>query len=125
MARIEGVVLPEKKRVEYGLTYLYGIGLTSSRDILKKCGISLDIRVKDLSNEQIAAIQEEISGNYKIEGSLRREVIDNIENQKRIKSFRGSRHKASLPIKGRTKSNARTRKGNGTPVAFGRKVTKK
>ncbi|HVX01238.1 MAG TPA: 30S ribosomal protein S13 [Candidatus Babeliaceae bacterium] len=129
MARIEGVNLPPNKRVEYGLTYLFGIGLKTSRMILTKLGINYDTRVKDLVDEQIAAIQKEISGNYPIEGDLRKEIKLNIKRLQDIGSYRGLRHKKSLPVRGqRTKTNARTRKGPrkaGTAVALKRKVTKK
>ena len=129
MARIEGVNLPSNKRIEYGLTYLYGVGLKLSQDILKKLKISFDTRVKDLTNEEIAAIQKEVSNNYKTEGELRKEISLNIKRLQEIGSYRGSRHKKGLPARGqRTKTNARTRKGPrkaGGAVALKRKVTKK
>ena len=104
MARISGTNLPDKKRVEYGLTYIYGIGLNSSRDILNKTKISFDKRVKDLTNEDIAEIQKEITGNYITEGDLRKEVTLNIKRLQEIGSYRGLRHKKSLPSRGqRTK----------------------
>jgi small subunit ribosomal protein S13 len=112
MARIEGVLLPGEKRVEYGLTYLFGIGLTLSREILKVTGVNPDIRTKDLSHEQVAAIQKYISQNFKVEGELRKEVTLNIKRLQEIGCYRGLRHKKSLPVRGqRTKTNARTRKG--------------
>jgi small subunit ribosomal protein S13 len=126
MVRIEGVPLPENKRVEYGLTYVFGIGLKLSRDILSKLNISYDIRVKDLTDEQAARIQKEIATNYKVEGELRKEVSLNIRRLQEIKCYRGDRHKKGLPVRGqRTKTNARTRKGpKKAPVALKRKVTK-
>ena len=112
MARIEGVFLPKAKRIEYGLTYIYGIGLPTSQEILKKCKISLDVRVKDLTSEQIAAIQQEINVAHKVEGDLRKEVTLDIKRLQEIGSYRGLRHRRSLPVRGqRTKTNARTRKG--------------
>jgi small subunit ribosomal protein S13 len=129
MARIEGVNLPTKKRIEYGLTYLFGIGLKRSRDILVKLKIDFNKRVKDLSNEEVASIQKEVSQNYKTEGELRKEIMLNIRRLQEIGSYRGSRHKRSLPVRGqRTKTNARTRKGPrkaGSAIALKRTVTKK
>jgi len=127
MARIEGVNLPANKRSEYGLTYLYGIGLNSSQKILKKVGVSFDKRVKDLTDEEISKIQKEINENYQVEGELRKEVTMNIRRLQEIGSYRGLRHKKGLPVRGqRTKTNARTRKGpKKNPVAMKRKVTKK
>lgn len=129
MARIEGVNLPREKRIEYGLTYLYGIGLKFSRDILNKLNINFDKRVKELSDEEIASIQKEISTNYVTEGDLRKEIKLNIKRLQEIGSYRGLRHKKSLPVRGqRTKTNARTRKGPrkaGSAVALKRKITKK
>lgn len=112
MARIEGVFLPNEKRVEVGLTYIFGIGLPTSKIILDKAGISPDTRVKSLTNEQVAAIQKEITGVFKVEGDLRKEITLNIKRLQEIGSYRGLRHKKSLPCRGqRTKTNARTRKG--------------
>lgn len=112
MARIEGVFLPSQKRVEIGLTYIFGIGLTLSRKILATTNVSPDVRVKDLSSEQIAAIQKEITSGYKVEGDLRKEITLNIKHLQAIGTYRGLRHKKSLPVRGqRTKTNARTRKG--------------
>ncbi len=129
MARIEGVNLPSSKRIEYGLTYVFGIGLTSSRDILNKLKISFDKRVKELTDGEVAAIQKEITGNYKAEGELRKEIMMNIKRLQEISSYRGLRHKRGLPVRGqRTKTNARTRKGPrrlGGAVALKKKVTKK
>lgn len=129
MARIEGVNLPSSKRIEIGLRYVFGIGPTLSREILNKVGINLDTRVKDLTDEEIAAIQKEVSTNYTAEGELRKEIMLNIKRLQEIGSYRGSRHKRGLPVRGqRTKTNARTRKGprkKGSAVALKRKVTKK
>jgi small subunit ribosomal protein S13 len=129
MARIEGVNLPRDKRIEYGLTYVFGIGLKTARDILSKLTIDFDTRVKDLPDEHIAAIQKEISTNYPVEGDLRKEIKLNIKRLQDIGSYRGLRHKKSLPARGqRTKTNARTRKGPrkaGAAIALKRKVTKK
>lgn len=127
MARIEGVNLPANKRVEYSLPYIFGIGLAGAQDILTKLSINFDTRVKDLTDAEIAAIQKEITDNYKVEGELRKEITLNIKRLQEIGSYRGLRHKRGLPVRGqRTKTNARTRKGpKKNPVALKRKVTKK
>ena len=127
MIRIEGVNLPLKKRVEYGLTYIRGLGVASTRDILKKLKISLDKRVKDLTDLEVSAIQKEITASYPVEGELRKEVALNIKRLQEIGAYRGIRHKRGLPTRGqRTKTNARTRKGpKKHPVAMKKKVTKK
>lgn len=129
MARIEGVNLPREKRIEYGLTYIFGVGLKRSQDILSKLKISFDKRIKDLTNDEIAAIQKEISTKYVTEGDLRKEIRDNIKRLQEIGSYRGLRHKRSLPVRGqRTKTNARTRKGPrkaGSAIALKKKITKK
>lgn len=129
MARIEGVELPRNKRIEYGLTYIFGVGLKRSRDILAKINIDIDKRVKDLSDAEIAAIQKEITSSYTVEGDLRKQIMLNIRRLQEIGSYRGLRHKRGLPVRGqRTKTNARTRKGprkSGSIVALKRKVTKK
>lgn len=112
MARIAGVDLPRDKRVEIGLTYIYGIGLASSRKILEEAGVDPDIRVKDLSEEDAGKIRKIIDGEYMVEGDLRREVSMNIKRLMEIGSYRGIRHRRSLPVRGqKTKTNARTRKG--------------
>jgi len=112
MARIEGVFLPKEKRVEVGLTYIFGIGLPTSKKILSSAHVSPDTRVKDLSSSQVAAIQNEINAGYKVEGDLRKEITLDIKRLQEIGSYRGLRHKRSLPARGqRTKTNARTRKG--------------
>lgn len=112
MARIAGVDLPREKRVEIGLTYIYGIGLSSSRKILEEAGVDPDIRVKDLSEEDAGKIRKIIDSEYLVEGDLRREVSMNIKRLMEIGSYRGIRHRRSLPVRGqKTKTNARTRKG--------------
>lgn len=127
MARIQGVDLPRDKRIEYALPYVFGIGLKTAQVILKKLAINFDIRVKDLSEDQIARIQKEVATGYLTEGDLRKEIRTNVRRLQEIGSYRGLRHKKSLPVRGqRTKTNARTRKGpRGTAVALKRKVTKK
>jgi len=129
MARIEGVNLPNSKRIEYGLTYVFGIGLKASQDILNKLKIDFNKRVKDLSDEEIAAIQKEVSNSYVTEGELRKEITLNIKRLQEIGCYRGLRHKKGLPTRGqRTRTNARTRKGPrraGCAIALKRKVTKK
>jgi len=125
--RIEGINLPLNKRVEYGLTYIFGIGLKSSQDILTKLNIDFDKRIKDLQDQEVALIQKEISNNYIIEGALRKKVFMDIERLIKIKSYRGLRHKKGLPVRGqRTRTNARTRKGpRKQPVAKKKVATKK
>ena len=111
MARISGVDLPKEKRVEIGLTYIYGIGRASSNKILAKANVNPDTRVKDLTDEQVQAIRNAME-DYKVEGDLRREVALNIKRLTEIGCFRGIRHRRGLPVRGqRTKTNARTRKG--------------
>ena len=111
MARISGVDLPKEKRVEIGLTYIYGIGLKRSQKILKDAGVNPDTRVKDLTADQEQAIRKAMSG-FIVEGDLRREVALNIKQLVEMGCYRGTRHKKSLPVRGqRTKTNARTRKG--------------
>ena len=118
MARIEGVDLPRNKRVEVGLTYLYGIGPTRAQAILAQTKVNPDIRVKDLSEADVQAIREFISKNYKVEGDLRREVQMSIKRLIEIGSYRGMRHRRNLPVRGqRTKTNSRTRKGTKKTVA--------
>ena len=112
MARIAGVDLPKEKRVEVGLTYIYGIGLSRSQKILEKTGISPDVRVKDLTDDDLAKIRKVIDEDYSVEGDLRREVALNIKRLTEIGCYRGLRHRRGLPVRGqRTKTNARTRKG--------------
>ena len=112
MARIAGVDLPMKKRVEYGLTYIYGIGLTSSRLILDATGISYNKRVHELSEDDVAAIRKEIQAGFQVEGDLRKKVAMDIKALMDMGSYRGLRHRKGLPVRGqKTKTNARTRKG--------------
>lgn len=112
MARIAGVDLPNKKRVEHGLTYIYGIGLTVSRSILKALDISFDKRVYELSEDEVATIAKYIRDNHIVEGDLRKKVSMDIKSLMEIGSYRGIRHRRSLPVRGqKTKTNARTRKG--------------
>ena len=113
MARIAGVDLPREKRVEIGLTYIYGIGVASSNKILAKAGVNPDTRVKDLTDDQVGAIRKVLEDDeYKLEGDLRREVALNIKRLTEIGCYRGLRHRRGLPVRGqRTKTNARTRKG--------------
>lgn len=123
MARIAGVDLPRDKRVEIGLTYIYGIGLSTAQQILKTTGVNTDTRVKDLTEEEAQLLRSEIVNNHKVEGDLRREVSMNIKRLMDIGCYRGLRHKQGLPVRGqRTKTNARTRKGPSRPVA-GKKKT--
>ena len=118
MARIEGVDLPRNKRVEIGLTYLFGIGPTRAQAILAHTKVNPDIRIKDLSEADVAAIREFISKNYKVEGDLRREVQMSVKRLIEIGSYRGMRHRRNLPVRGqRTKTNSRTRKGTKKTVA--------
>ncbi len=112
MARIAGVDLPREKRVEIGLTYIFGIGRTKSNEILAKTGVNPDTRVKDLTEEEVIKIREVVDKEYKVEGDLRREQALNIKRLMEINCYRGIRHKKNLPVRGqRTKTNARTRKG--------------
>ena len=112
MARIAGVDLPRDKRAEIGLTYIFGIGPTSSKEILQMTGISPDLRIKDLDEAQIARLRDVIERNYKVEGDLRREVNMTIEGLQEIGSYRGLRHRRNLPAHGqRTRTNARTKRG--------------
>ncbi|MDR1794315.1 MAG: 30S ribosomal protein S13 [Erysipelotrichaceae bacterium] len=117
MARIAGIDLPRDKRIVVALTYIYGIGRSTSETILKKAGISEEIRSKDLTDEQVNAIRSQVD-HYRIEGDLRREVSLNIKRLMEIGSYRGIRHRKSLPVRGqRTRTNARTRKGPRRVVA--------
>ena len=117
MARIAGVDLPRDKRVEIGLTYIYGIGANKSKEILKATGVNPDIRVKDLSENELTLIRQEVA-KYQVEGDLRRETAMNIKRLMEIGSYRGLRHRKGLPVRGqRTKTNARTRKGPAKTVA--------
>jgi small subunit ribosomal protein S13 len=112
LARIAGVDLPREKRVEIGLTYIFGIGLTTSQQILRETGINPDTRVRNLTEEEIVRLREYIDRNLKIEGDLRREISQNIKRLMEIGCYRGLRHRRGLPVRGqRTHTNARTRKG--------------
>ena len=118
MARISGVDLPREKRVEIGLTYIYGIGRVSSNKILAAADVNPDTRVKDLADEEVARIRDVIDGEYTVEGDLRREVAMDIKRLQEIGCYRGIRHRKSLPVRGqKTKTNARTRKGPKKTVA--------
>ncbi len=122
MARIAGVDLPREKRVEIGLTYIYGIGLSSSQKILKDAGINPDTRVKDLTDDDVNLIRKAME-HYKVEGDLRREVALNIKRLTEIGCYRGLRHRRGLPVRGqRTKTNARTRKGPRKVVSKSKKA---
>ncbi|MGN6324366.1 30S ribosomal protein S13 [Pseudolysinimonas sp.] len=126
MARLAGVDIPRDKRVEVALTYIYGVGRTRALATLKETGISGDIRVKDLTDDQLVALRDFIEGNYKVEGDLRREVQADIRRKVEIGSYEGLRHRRGLPVRGqRTKTNARTRKGPKRTVAGKKKAGKK
>ncbi|HDK25598.1 MAG TPA: 30S ribosomal protein S13 [Candidatus Atribacteria bacterium] len=125
MARIAGVDLPKNKRIEIGLTYIYGIGLTSAQSILKEAGVNVDTRVKDLTEDEINRIKEIIDKKYKVEGELRSDITSSIKRLMDIGSYRGLRHRRGLPVRGqRTKTNARTRKGPKKTVGAKRKKAK-
>lgn len=122
MARIAGVTIPNDKRVEVALTYVHGIGITSSRKILAKTGISPETRVKDLTETEVSKLREEIDKNFTVEGDLQRLVALSVSRLKEIGSYRGLRHKNSLPAHGqRTKTNARTKRGKKVTMGSGRK----
>ncbi len=129
MARISGIYLPKDKRVEVALTYIYGIGLKLSKDILKSTGVNPDTRVKDLKHEEVALLQKKIAADCVVGGDLKKDVTLNIRRLQEIGSYRGLRHKRSLPVRGqRTKTNARTRKGPrkaGSVIAKKKVATKK
>ena len=118
MARIAGVDIPNQKRVEIALTYIYGIGRKSSNDILARTGIDPDKRAKDLTEDEIAKIRDELEAHYSVEGDLRRDVAMNIKRMVEINCYRGIRHRKGLPVRGqRTKTNARTREGPAKTIA--------
>ena len=118
MARIAGVDIPNAKRVEIALTYIYGIGRKSANDILAKTGVNPDTRAKDLTEEEIAKLRDVIENDYTVEGDLRRDVALNIKRMVEINCYRGIRHRKGLPVRGqRTKTNARTRKGPAKTIA--------
>ncbi len=126
MARISGVDLPREKRVEVGLTYIYGIGRSLSNLILEHTGVNPDVRVRDLTDDDIVKIRNFIDSNFQVEGDLRREVTQNIKRKVEIGSYQGIRHRRGLPVRGqRTHTNARQRKGPRRAVAGSKKVTKK
>lgn len=126
MARLAGVDIPREKRVEIALTYIYGVGRTRALETLAETGIDGNIRVKDLSDDQLVALRDYIEGNYKVEGDLRREVAADIRRKVEIGSYEGLRHRRGLPVRGqRTKTNARTRKGPKRTVAGKKKPGRK
>jgi small subunit ribosomal protein S13 len=125
MARIAGVDLPRDKRVEIGLTYIFGVGRTTARDILEKTGVSPSLRVRDLSDADVNKLRQAIEKDYRVEGALRTEVAMNIKRLMDIGSYRGIRHRRGLPVRGqRTHTNARTKKGPRRAIAGKKKVTK-
>jgi small subunit ribosomal protein S13 len=125
MARISGVDLPREKRIEYALTYIFGIGINIAHDIIRDTGISPDTRVKDLTEQEISKLRDYIDHNVKVEGDLRREVSMNIKRLMEIGCYRGLRHRRGLPVRGQnSKQNARTRKGPKRQVAGKKKAAK-
>ena len=125
MARIAGVNLPNQKRLEIGLTYIYGIGPSTAREILAALGLSADEKIKDLTDEEVTKLQRYIDENYQVEGDLRRERQQAIKRLTEIGAYRGLRHRRGLPVNGqRTKTNARTRKGPKKTVGRGKKAAK-
>ena len=125
MARLAGVDIPNEKRIEIALTYIFGVGRTRAKETLAATGISPDIRVKDLTDEQLITLRDYLEANYKIEGDLRREVDADIRRKNQINCYQGQRHRKGLPVRGqRTKTNARTRKGPKRTVAGKKKATK-
>ena len=126
MARIAGVDLPRDKRVEIGLTYIYGIGLATSQEVLRKTGVSADIRIKDLAEGEVIRLREVIDRDYVVEGDLRREVGLNIKRLQEIGCYRGLRHRRNLPVHGqRTRTNARTKRGTRRTVAGKKRAARK
>ena len=125
MARLAGVDIPNEKRIEIALTYIFGVGRTRAKETLAATGISPDIRVKDLTDELLITLRDYLEANYKIEGDLRREVDADIRRKIQINCYQGQRHRKGLPVRGqRTKTNARTRKGPKRTVAGKKKATK-
>ena len=125
MARLAGVDIPNEKRIEVALTYIYGVGKTRANQTLAATGVNPDTRVKDLTDEQLIELRDYLESNYKIEGDLRREVDADIRRKIQINSYQGQRHRRGLPVRGqRTKTNARTRKGPKRTVAGKKKATK-
>jgi len=126
VARIAGINIPDNKRVEIALTYVFGIGIPQSRKILNTAQINLDRRVKDITESELNKIRDLISAHYQVEGDLSREISGNIKRLKEINAYRGLRHKANLPVRGqRTKTNARTKRGKRVAVGSGRKPISK
>ena len=126
MARIAGVNLPNQKRLEIGLTYIYGIGQSTAQKILAELGLSPDTKVKDLTDEEVTKLREYIDSKLEVEGDLRRERTQSVKRLGEIGSYRGIRHRRGLPVNGqRTRTNARTRKGPAKPVSRGKKATAK
>ena len=126
MARIVGVDIPDNKRLEVALTYIFGIGFTTSKRIIKELELDGDAKVKDLSEDQVFKLQRHISGSFKVEGDLRRELTQNVKLLIDIGTYRGTRHRKGLPVRGqRTKTNARTRKGPRKTVARSKKAVEK
>ena len=125
MARLAGVDIPNEKRIEIALTYIFGVGRTRAKETLAGTGINPDTRVKDLTDEQLITLRDYLEGNYKIEGDLRREIDADIRRKIQINCYQGQRHRKGLPVRGqRTKTNARTRKGPKRTVAGKKKATK-
>ena len=125
MARLAGVDIPNEKRIEIALTYIFGVGRTRAKETLAATGINPDIRVKDLTDEQLITLRDYLEGNYKIEGDLRREIDADIRRKIQINCYQRQRHRKGLPVRGqRTKTNARTRKGPKRTVAGKKKATK-
>jgi small subunit ribosomal protein S13 len=125
VARIAGTDLPREKRVEIGLTYIYGVGRSTARDMLTQLEIDGDTKVRDLTDAEVVHIRQFIDANLKVEGDLRRDVAQNIKRKVEIGSYQGLRHRRGLPVRGqRTHTNARTRKGKRVPIAGKKKVTK-
>ncbi|EJD65176.1 30S ribosomal protein S13 [Scardovia wiggsiae] len=123
MARLAGVDIPNEKRIEVALTYIFGVGRTRAKETLEATGVSPDIRVKDLTDEQLIQLRDYLEGNYKIEGDLRREIDADIRRKIQINCYQGIRHRRHLPVRGqRTKTNARTRKGPKRTVAGKKKA---
>ncbi|GAB3601656.1 30S ribosomal protein S13 [Kineococcus gypseus] len=126
MARLVGVDLPREKRLEIALTYIYGVGRTRAQETLTATGVSPDLRVRDLTDDDLVALRDHIEGNYRVEGDLRREVAADIRRKVEIGTYQGLRHRRGLPVRGqRTKTNARTRKGPKRTVAGKKKAGRK
>ncbi|WP_432524309.1 30S ribosomal protein S13 [Kineococcus sp. SYSU DK006] len=126
MARLVGVDLPREKRLEIALTYIFGVGRTRAKETLAATGVSPDLRVRDLTDDDLVALRDHIEGNYRVEGDLRREVAADIRRKVEIGTYQGLRHRRGLPVRGqRTKTNARTRKGPKRTVAGKKKAGRK